>query len=261
MEDQRSKPIDFTAIPQTAIKIITRPAAFFKDMPKTGGFVEPLIFMVIIGVVSGIIQAVLSLLHLSAVGSAIAGITAIVMMPVAVLIFGFIAAGIAFLVWKLMGSTENYETAYRCVAYTSAISPITTVFGVIPYLGAIIGILIWTFYIVIASVEVHRIPAKKAWTVFGIIAGVLALMSLNAEIASRKMASDAGRLQRQMEEAGREMQRSAEESRRAAEELGKAAQRQSEEAQKEMMKQAEEMQKASEEMRKQLEELQKQQKK
>jgi len=74
------KGFDFAAIPQTAIRIITQPAAFFREMPKTGGFVEPLIFMVVIGVVSGLIQAVLSLLHLNMVGGAMAGITAIIMM-------------------------------------------------------------------------------------------------------------------------------------------------------------------------------------
>lgn len=237
-----TKGIDFSVIPQTAIKVITQPAAFFRAMPKTGGFIEPLIFMVVIGVVSGLIQAVLSLLHLNMAG-AMAGIAAIVIMPVAILIFGFIGAGIAFLVWKFMGSQENYETAYRCCAYASAISPITTILGIIPYLGAIIGILIGTYYIVMASIEVHRIPAQKAWKVFGIIAAVFIVLSLSGQYTARRMAGNMGLYQQQMEEAGKEMQRSAEQSRKAAEEMGKAAQRQSEEAQKEMQKQAEEMQK------------------
>ncbi len=258
------KGFDFAAIPQTAIRVITQPGAFFREMPKTGGFVEPLIFMVVIGVVSGLIQAVLSLLHLTAVGSAIAGITAIVMMPVAVLIGGFIGAGIAFVIWKLMGSQENYETAYRCCAYASAISPITTVIGILPYLGSIIGILIGTYYIVMASVEVHKIPARKAWTVFGAIAAVFILLSLSGQFAARKMSGNAERFRKEMEETSREMQKSAEQSRKAAEEMGKAAQRQSQESQEEMKKQmqqqTEEMKKATEEMKKQLEDMQKKQK-
>jgi hypothetical protein len=251
------KGFDFAAIPQTAIRIITQPAAFFREMPKTGGFVEPLIFMVVIGVVSGLIQAVLSLLHLNMAGGTMAGITAIIMMPVAVLIGGFIGAAIAFVVWKLMGSVENYETAYRCCAYASAISPVTTLLGIIPYLGSIIGILIGTYYIVIASVEVHRIPAKKAWTVFGIIAAVLILLSLSGQFAARKMVGDAERFRKEMEETSREMQKSADQSRKAAEEMGSASQKQTGEMQKEMQEQTEEMQRATEEMKKQLEEMQK----
>jgi len=115
-----------------------------------------------------------------------------------VLIGGFIGAAIAFVVWKLMGSVENYETAYRCCAYASAISPVTTLLGIIPYLGSIIGILMGTYYIVMASVEVHRIPAKKAWTVFGIIAAVLILLSLSGQFAARKMAGDAERFKKEM---------------------------------------------------------------
>ena len=256
------KGFDFGTIPQTAIKVITQPAAFFREMPKTGGFVEPLIFMIVIGVISGIIQAVLSFLPLGMMGGGMVGMASIIMMPVAVLIGGFIGAGIAFVIWKVMGSGENYETAYRCCAYASALSPITAVLGIIPYMGSVIGILIGTYYIVIASVEVHKIPDKKAWTVFGVIAAVLILLSLSGQFAARRVAGNAEKFKREMEEAGRQMKQQGEESRRAAEEMGRAAQRQSEEqmreAQKQMEQQTEEMKKATEEMKRQMEQMQKQ---
>jgi len=200
-----TKGLDFAAIPQTAVRVITQPAAFFREMPKTGGFVEPLVFMVVLVLSADSSQAVLSMLHLSVAGGAMTGIAAIVIMPIAIAIFGFVGAGIAFVVWKLMGSQENYETAYRCCAYTSAISPITTVIGIIPYLGSVIGILIGTYYIVMASVEVHGIPAKKAWTVFGIIAVVLSLMSLSGQYAARKFANEAARFQQEMEQTSKEI--------------------------------------------------------
>ena len=255
-----TKGFDFAAIPQTAIRVVTQPAAFFRQMPRTGGFTEPLIFMVILSTAAGVIQAALSLLHLTMADGTGPAIQMLVMMPIAAAIGGFIGAAILFVIWKLMGSSENYETAYRCGAYIASISPMTTLLGAVPYLGAIAGVLIGTYYIVQASMEVHRIPAKKAWTVFGIIAAVLSLLSLGGQYSARKMMGDSERYRMQMEDAGREMQRSSEQSRKAAEEMGKAARRQSEEAQKEMKKQAEEMQKAAEEMKKQLEEMQKQKK-
>ncbi len=257
------KGFDFSEIPTTAIAVVSQPATFFREMPKTGGYVEPLIFMVVIGVVSGLIQAVLSLLHVNMVGSAMVGIAAVIVMPVVILIGGFIAAGITFALWKIMGSQENYETAYRCCAYASAVSPITTMLGVIPYIGSTIGIIIGTYYLVVASVEVHRISAKKAWTVFGAIAAAFILLSISGQFAARKMAGNAERFRKEMEDAGREMQKSAEQSRKAAEEAARAAQQQMEEQQRathqQMQEQTEEMKKATEEMQQQMEEMKKQQ--
>jgi Sec-independent protein translocase protein TatA len=203
-------------------------------MPKKGGFVEPLIFMVVLGTVSGLIQAVLSLLHLSVTVGVTAALMSLVIMPVATLIGGFIGAAIAFVIWKLMGSQEDYETAYRCCAYISAVSPITTVLGVIPYLGSVLAVLIGTYYTVMASIETHKIPPKKAWTVFGIIAAVLILFSLSAQFAARRMAGETSKFRQEMMERSREIQERSEEAQKAA-------------------------QKTSEEMKKQLEEMQRQQ--
>lgn len=36
-------------------KVIKDPAAFYRDMPRSGGLVEPLIFMVAMGVAAGIV--------------------------------------------------------------------------------------------------------------------------------------------------------------------------------------------------------------
>lgn len=258
MEKKNTKGIDFAAIPLTAVKVLTSPAEFFRSMQKTGGFIEPLVFMVVMGVVSGIIQAVLNLLHLNIMGGMAAGVGSIIIMPIAIAIFGFIGAGIVFVIWKVMGSQESYETAFRCVAYMGVLSPITTILGIIPFLGAVAGILIGTYFIVIASVEAHKIHAKKAWTVFGIIAAILILMNISGQLAARKLSSDAGRFQQEMQEATTQMQKSTEEARKAAEEAGRAASNMSEEMQKQMEEQAEEMRKAAEEMQKQAEEMEEQ---
>lgn len=184
-----TKGLDFAAIPRTAIKVITQPAAFFREMPKTGGFVEPLVFAVALAVVSGVIQAVLSLLHLNPLGAAAAGFSSIFIVPIFAAIFSFVGAAIMFGIWKLAGSQENYETAYRCSAYISAVGPITSVLGLIPYLGAILSLPILTYYIVMASVEAHKIAAEKAWKVFGVIAAILLVMNLGGQYAARRFAA------------------------------------------------------------------------
>ncbi|MCK7507035.1 MAG: hypothetical protein MZV70_25240 [Desulfobacterales bacterium] len=62
------KDIDFAAMPQTAVNVVTKPAEFFQGMPKTGGFLEPLVFAVIMGLIAGIIQAILGFVGLGPAG-------------------------------------------------------------------------------------------------------------------------------------------------------------------------------------------------
>jgi hypothetical protein len=211
--------IDFAAIPQTAIKVITQPAAFFREMPKTGGFVEPLVFMVVMGVVSGIIggllTAVLSMLGLHFGAGMVAGFVAIVMMPIFYAIgsavFGFVAAAILFIIWKILGSNEEYETAYRCTAYMAAVSPITTVVSLIPYIGGAIAIVISLYYLVNASVEAHGIPSKKAWTVFGVIAAIFIVIGVFSQIAARRAMHNMEEMTENWKKTSEQMQKSAEE--------------------------------------------------
>ena len=181
------KDIDFAAMPQKAISVITKPAEFFQSMEKTGGYVEPLVFAVIKGLVTGVVQAVLGIFGLGQPGGISYGLSSIIMMPIAVAIGSFIGAAIMFAIWKLMGSAENYETSYRACAYTMTLLPITVIFGVIPYAGVVITAAIGLFYVVKVSVHVHRIPEQRAWLVFGIIIAIMLLLSLYSQLKIRRM--------------------------------------------------------------------------
>jgi len=201
------------SIQATVVKVITDPVGFFRYMQRGGGYVEPLLFMVVMGVISGILQTILSLLGLDSTSAVFALGASIILVPVMVVIFGFIGAGIMFVIWKLLGSHQSYECAYRCVAYAGAISPITTVLNMIPYIGPLIGIGWMTFLMVAASVEVHEIQPKMAWIVFGILAGVLAMGSVSSQMTARKYAREIDKWGKQIdkldqmapEEAGRKM--------------------------------------------------------
>jgi hypothetical protein len=61
------------------------------------------------------------------------------------------------------------------MAYAMAISPITVLLGIIPYLGAILGLAWYLYLMVAASAEVHKIVQKTALIVFGIIFILLAI--------------------------------------------------------------------------------------
>lgn len=170
-----------------ALEVITRPREFYARMPRTGGFLQPLVFMIALGIVSGLVISILSLINLAPAGTMFTGLASFIIMPVVVGIFGFIAAAILFIIWKIMGSQESYETAYRSMAYTAAIMPITTVLNFIPYIGVVIGLLWVTYLLVVASTEVHSIKTNTAWIGFGAVCAILVLLSVSAETATRKM--------------------------------------------------------------------------
>ncbi len=188
-----------TSAVSTTLKVITDPVGFYRTMRKTGGIVEPLIYMIVLGVAAGLLRCLLGLFGMGMVGTAFMALGMILIYPIMAAIFGFIMGGILFAIWKILGSEEPYETAYRCGAYMAAIAPITTLFSVIPYLGALISLGWTTYLLVVASTEVHRVEAKKAWLVFGIIGGILALTSISSEMASKRIREQSNRLQKQME--------------------------------------------------------------
>jgi len=227
---------DLKEIVETAIKVLTSPQTFFKGMPKEGGYVKPLIFMIVMGVVGGLIQSIFNIIGLRVATGLAMGVASIILVPIVIAIFGFVGAAILYLIWKLMGSQEEYETAYRCAAYISALTPITCVLGIVPYIGGAVGVALAMYLTIIASIEVHRIPSQKAWLVFGIIGAILILLTITGEISSRRMVREAGKFQKQMEKTTKEMQKQVEGA-------------------------TKEMQKATEEATKALEELQKQQEK
>ncbi len=209
--------LGISSIPQTAVKFISSPSSFYREMPKKGGYAEPLAFIVAMSAVGGILQAALSLMLLTimpgagmgATAGMAAGVGAIIMFPIAGAIFGFVGAAIQFVIWKLMGSEEDYETAYRCVAYASALTPVYILVNLIPRAGALLlmnghsisitGVLISTtgslisiiislYIVVTASVEVHKLPARKSWIVFGTIDAVIIIFAVLLGVSTYFMA-------------------------------------------------------------------------
>ncbi len=178
---------DLNKVIADATAVITNPAAYFEGMAKSGGYFQPLIFIVVMAAAAGILVAVLSLFGASG-GMLAAGLGAVIFAPIGAVIGSFVGAAIVFVLWKLMGSEQNYETAYRCTAATAAIYPVVSVLAIIPYISAIVGI-VWASHLMIeASVSVHGRERKTATLVFGILGALLILSNVSSEYAGRKMA-------------------------------------------------------------------------
>lgn len=171
---------------EDAKKVILNPVGFYKEMPTTGGYSNPLIFVVVMAVIAGLILSVYAVLGFGS--AAMAGgmaIGAVIIVPIFAAIGSFIAAAIIFIIWKLMGSDKNYETAYRCVAYSMAIAPVFAAISFIPYIATIIRVLWFWLLMYIASIEVHSIKDSTAKIVFGILAALFVLGGISGEKAQR----------------------------------------------------------------------------
>lgn len=186
-EHAENKPFNLGTVIADAKAVITNPVEFFRAMPTSGGYADPLIFVAVIAAVCGLMIAVLGIIGLSpsAQFAGFAALSAVIIFPIFGVLGSFIGAAIMFVVWKLMGSEKNYETAYRCVAYSWAIAPVVLILSVIPYLGGIIKTLWGTFLMYTASLEVHKLKQQTAKIVFAVLAVIGVLWGINAERTMR----------------------------------------------------------------------------
>lgn len=172
---------DLGIVIQQAKQVISDPTGFYKSMQTTGGLAEPAIFVAVMGFAAGVIGAILSLL-----GGGLGGIAGILIMPIAAVIGSFVAALIMFVIWKLMGSDRDYETAYRCLSASTALYPVAVLLSIIPYLGAMLAAA-WGMYLMyIASLHIHKIKEETARLVIGILALLSVVSQCSAQSAARQ---------------------------------------------------------------------------
>jgi hypothetical protein len=211
MSDQR---FDLSKVLDDARRVITTPLAFYKSMPIGGGYTEPAIFVLVMGVAVGLVNA-LGMLFSGHPGGAIA---TLLIGPFMMVLGSFIGGLIMFVIWKLMGTEQNFETAYRCVAYAMGAQPVMAILGIVPYLGPIL-VTLWGVYLMyIASVEVQKVSANTARIVLGILALVMIVSGIQAQRTADKFEDWAEETEQEMQE----FESDAEEVGRAMEELGKA---------------------------------------
>ena len=139
----------------TLKKVLTDPEGFYSEMPKEGGYQEPLTFaainFAIVGLLSGIIAVILSgagagSIVSTLVGAVIGGIVGLFIVGIILLIF-----------FKIFGGTGSYEGTVRILSYSSAVQ----VFAWIPVIGWIISLYgIWLN--IVGGKHVHNLTTVKS---------------------------------------------------------------------------------------------------
>jgi len=178
--------------------VLKDPDGFYRDMERTGGFVDPLIYVVVMAAGTALIIAVLSLLGAGMTGVIVIGLGAVIVFPIIAVIGSFITAVILFLIWKLLGSKESYETGYRCVAYATLVYPVSALLGLTPYFGSMLSV-VWGMYLMtVATTEVHRLKRKTAYIVFGVLGVLLIISNFSAERQVRRMTPGQNKISEQL---------------------------------------------------------------
>jgi len=133
---------------EKGMAIILKPVEFFKNMPTTGGYKDPLIFALITAVIMGIGLTIITL------G---VGFLAIIFAPVAVSISIFLAALLLMVCGKIVGGTGTYEATMRVVSYSNIVNVIGWI-PIVSILGSIYGLVLT----VIGMREVHKLTTAKS---------------------------------------------------------------------------------------------------
>nr|QNO47092.1 hypothetical protein ONOHIMFI_00018 [Methanosarcinales archaeon ANME-2c ERB4] len=152
-------------------KVITTPGDFFKEMPTSGGYGEPLKFAVVNYIIAGIGTALVSILAFTFIASLLpmasfwpgsafsfgSALSNIIITPITGIIGLFIIGAILYVCFKIVGGSGSYEGTVRIMAYTSAVDAVSW----IPILGWIVGL--YAIYLgIVGGTFVHNITTLRS---------------------------------------------------------------------------------------------------
>jgi hypothetical protein len=143
-------------------EVILRPSDFYRRMPTTGGYINPITFVAINCTINGLLLALirpsmLKLVRMHDLRYNISTFTIAIVSIIASIIGLFVLALIFILIYKSLGGTGSYEGTVRFVAYASA----PVVFSWIPILGLIPTI--YNCYLcIVGGMIVHNVSMKRS---------------------------------------------------------------------------------------------------
>lgn len=139
---------------ETWKEVIQKPSRFYREMPKTGGYSDPLTFAAINFIVYALLTTLLTILFgremytdgMIGVYNGMYGgvrefgffavLVTVIIAPIAGIISLFIEAAILYIIYKILGGTGSYEGTLRFISYATAV----LVLSWIPVLGWIFEI-------------------------------------------------------------------------------------------------------------------------
>ncbi|MGB9938942.1 YIP1 family protein [Methanosarcina sp.] len=137
--------------------IMQKPSDFYREMPETGGYFDPVIFSTVSAAIGTFIHLIFTP-ETDEVRKFISTVPIIaVMIPFIGIIALFVDATILYAVYKTLGGKGTYEGTAKFVLYSSAASSLIW----IPFVGWIFGIYQVYLYIV-GGKFVHEISMERS---------------------------------------------------------------------------------------------------
>ncbi|WP_292376997.1 MULTISPECIES: YIP1 family protein [unclassified Methanosarcina] len=187
---------------ETWKEVMQTPSDFYREMPKTGGYADPLTFAAISFIVYALLAALFTVLFGHGMymdGSMYGGmyngmyggmrglgffaiLMTVIITPIAGIISLFIEAAILYIIYKILGGAGTYEGTVRFISYATAV----LVLSWIPIIGWIAGIYGIYLYIV-GGMYVHDVSMTRS--VIAIILPTLIVILLMAIVMAWLFAS------------------------------------------------------------------------
>ena len=156
---------------ETWKEVMQRPSEFYRGMPKTGGYADPLTFAAISFIIYALLTAFLTALfghgmYMGMYGGMYGGarelgffaiLMTLIITPIAGIISLFIEAAILYVIYKLLGGTGSYEGTVRFISYATAVLLLSW----IPIISWVIGIYGIYLYIV-GGMYVHNVSMARS---------------------------------------------------------------------------------------------------
>jgi hypothetical protein len=150
---------------ETWKEVIQRPTDFYRKMPTSGGYADPLTFAAFSYIIYGLLVSLFSrgMIENMYSGVGVHGfgffttIMIVILIPIMGIISLFIGAAILYIIYKLLGGTGTYEGTVRFMSYATAVQ----VLSWIPLVGFIVGLYGIYLYIV-GGMYVHNVSMGKS---------------------------------------------------------------------------------------------------
>ncbi|MBN1387321.1 MAG: hypothetical protein JW965_02680 [Bacteroidales bacterium] len=211
---------NFNQFIKDSINSLTKPKAYFAEMPVTGGFGEPIVKALIYGIIAGIFTFIWSVLKIGGAAAGLGvfggavGIMALIWVVVGALIGLFIGAVIMLILSAICGGSTDYEANARVTASLMVLMPITALFGFIGGgVGSLIGFIInlygllMLYHALTQSLKGKEGTSRIIAIILAVILAIFLITSFFAKKTAKRFLKDYGEEWEQtIEESGKDLE-------------------------------------------------------
>ncbi|MDT8402391.1 MAG: YIP1 family protein [Bacteroidales bacterium] len=215
-----SESFNFNQFVKDSVNSLTKPKAYFAEMPTTGGLGVPIVKALIYGAIAGIFTFLWSLLKVGGattglLGGAV-GIMALIWMIIGALIGLFIGAVIMLILSAICGGSTDFEANARVTASLMVLMPINALFGFIGGgVGSIIAFIInlYGLYMIYHALTQTLKGKEGTSRIIAIILAVILIIFLITGFFAKKTAKRyldnfESEWEQTMEESGKDLEKS-----------------------------------------------------